>query len=251
MRAPADGYTLMYNDNGHWAINPALFKTLPYDTLRDLAPVGLFAQSTLFLVATASFPANNLQELVAAVKAKPDAYNYASSGVGSPHHLSMEDFKSALGLKVLHVPYKGSALSVPALVGGEVQMAIASLPAVQGFVKDGRLKLIAANSRARSAFENSPWLRMGLSSCWRAALAGSKPCSLNHFLRMSLRSVALATDSSCRSFFPSLGVGQRTSSRSLSTPARWFIANALEDSFASAGSPPYKLGITKYEASWW
>ena len=152
MRAPADGYTLMYNDNGHWAINPALFKTLPYDTLRDLAPIGLFAQSTLFLVATASFPANSLQELVAAVKAKPDAYSYASSGVGSPHHLTMEDFKSALGLKVLHVPFKGSALSVPALVSGDVQMAIASLPAVQGFVKDGKLKLIAANSKARSAF---------------------------------------------------------------------------------------------------
>lgn len=152
MRAPADGYTLMYNDNGHWAINPALFKTLPYDTLRDLTPVGLFAQSALFLVATASFPANNLQELVAAVKSKPDAYSYASSGVGSPHHLSMEDFKSALGLKILHVPFKGSALSVPALVSGEVQMAIASLPAVQGFVKDGKLKLIAVNSKTRSAF---------------------------------------------------------------------------------------------------
>ena len=152
MRAPADGYTLMYNDNGHWAINPALFKTLPYDTLRDLAPVGLFAQSSLFLVANASFPANNLQELVAAIKAKPDAYSYASSGVGSPHHLTMEDFKSALGLKVLHVPFRGSALSVPALVGGEVPLAIASLPSVQGFVKDGKLKLIAANSKRRSMF---------------------------------------------------------------------------------------------------
>lgn len=152
MRAPADGYTLVYNDNGHWAINPALHKKLPYDSLRDLAPVGLIAQSTLFLVATASFPANTLQELVAAVKARPDAYTYASSGIGSPHHLTMEDFKAGLGLKVLHVPYKGSALSIPALVGGEVSMAIASLPAVAGFAREGKVKILAANSRNRSVF---------------------------------------------------------------------------------------------------
>lgn len=152
MRAPADGYTLVYNDNGHWAINPALYKKLPYDSLRDLAPIGLIAQSTLFLVASASFPANTLQELVAAVKAKPDAFTYASSGIGSPHHLTMEDFKAGLGLKVLHIPYKGSALSIPALVGGEVSMAIASLPAVAGFAREGKVKILAANSRNRSVF---------------------------------------------------------------------------------------------------
>ena len=108
MRAPADGYTLMYNDNGHWAINPALFKTLPYDTLRDLAPVGLFAQSSLFLVANASFPANNLQELVAAIKAKPDAYSYASSGVGSIIHLLMEYFCQLTGTSIRHIPFSGA-----------------------------------------------------------------------------------------------------------------------------------------------
>ncbi len=152
MRAAPDGYTLVYNDFGHWAINPALYKKLPYDTLRDLAPIGLIAQSTLFLVATGSFPANTLQELVAAVRAKPDVYTYASSGIGSPHHLTMEDFKAALGLKVLHIPYKGSALSIPALVSGEVSMAIASMPAVAGFAREGKVKILAANSRNRSVF---------------------------------------------------------------------------------------------------
>ena len=152
MRAAPDGYTLVYNDFGHWAINPALYKKLPYDSLRDLAPVGLIAQSTLFLVATGSFPANTLQELVAAVKARPDVYTYASSGIGSPHHLTMEDFKAGLGLKVLHIPYKGSALSIPALVSGEVSMAIASMPAVAGFARDGKVKILAANSRNRSVF---------------------------------------------------------------------------------------------------
>ena len=153
MKAPADGYTLVYSDAGQWAINPALYSTkLPYDTLRDLVPVGLFGYSALFLVAPAAFPANTLPELIALVKAKPDFYTYASSGVGSPHHLAMEDFKAALGLKILHVPYKGSSQSVPAILGGQVSMGIAALTSVAGFVKDGKIKLIAVNSKQRSAF---------------------------------------------------------------------------------------------------
>lgn len=157
IRAPADGYTLVYSDAGQWAINPALYSKLPYDTLRDLAPVGLFSHTGLFLVAPASFPANNLQELVALVNAKPDFYNYASSGVGSPHHLTMEDFKAKLGLKILHIPYKGSSQSVPAIVSGEVSMGIAALASISGFVKDGRIKIIAVNTKKRSAFApNAP-----------------------------------------------------------------------------------------------
>lgn len=152
MKAPADGYTLVYQDPGHWAINPALYAKLPYDTLRDFAPVGLFATTALFLVTPASFPANNLQELVALVKSKPDEFTYASSGIGSPHHLTMEDFKAALGLKILHVPFKGTGQSVPAMVGGQVSMGIAALTSVSGFVKEGRIKLIAANTGTRSAF---------------------------------------------------------------------------------------------------
>ena len=153
IKAPADGYTLVYSDAGQWAINPALYTTkLPYDTLRDLAPVGLFGYSALFLVTPAAFPANTLQELIALVKAKPDFYTYASSGVGSPHHLAMEDFKAALGLKILHVPYKGSSQSVPAILGGQVSMGMAALTSIAGFVKEGKIKLIAVNSKARSPF---------------------------------------------------------------------------------------------------
>ena len=153
MKAPADGYTLVYSDAGQWAINPALYSTkLPYDTLRDLVPVGLFGYSALFLVAPAAFPANTLPELIALVKAKPDFYTYASSGVGSPHHLAMEDFKAALGLKILHVPFKGSSQSVPAILGGQVSMGIAALTSVAGFVKEGKIKLIAVDSKRRSAF---------------------------------------------------------------------------------------------------
>ncbi len=152
MRAPADGYTLVYSDDGQWAINPALYSKLPYDTLRDFAPISLFSTTALFLVVPASFPANNLQELVALVKAKPDVYTYASSGVGSPHHLTMEDLKARLGLNILHVPYRGTGQSVPALIAGQVSMGIAALASVSGFVKEGRLKLIAVNTAKRFAF---------------------------------------------------------------------------------------------------
>lgn len=152
MKAAPDGYTLTYQDSGHWAINPALYPKIPYDTLRDFTPVGLYASTTLFLVAPASFPANTAQEAIALIRANPDKFTYASSGIGSPHHLTMEDFKAQLGLKVLHVPFKGTGQSIPALVGGQVSMGIAGLTSVAGFVKDGRVKLLAANAKARSIF---------------------------------------------------------------------------------------------------
>ncbi len=154
MRAPADGYTLVYSDSGQYAINPALYGSkLPYDTLRDFTPIGLIADGGgLFLVVHASLPANNLQELVALVKAKPDFYTYASSGIGTGHHLTMEDFKARLGLKILHIPYKGTGQSVPALIAGQVSMGIAGLVSVAGFVKEGRLKLLGVNTAKSVVF---------------------------------------------------------------------------------------------------
>ena len=152
MKAAPDGYTLTYQDAGHWAINPAMYAKIPYDTLRDFTPIGMYSVTTLFLVAPASFPANTLQEAIALIRANPDKFSYASSGVGSPHHLTMEDFKAQLGLRVLHVPFKGTGQSVPAMVGGQVSMGIAGLVSVAGFVKDGHMKLLGANTRTRSVY---------------------------------------------------------------------------------------------------
>lgn len=98
LRSPADGYTLFLGDAGQWAINAALYKKLPYDPLTDLVPVATLTYAPLFLVVHQSVPAGSLKELVALIKSKPGAYSYASSGIGSPHHLAMETFKSALGL---------------------------------------------------------------------------------------------------------------------------------------------------------
>jgi tripartite-type tricarboxylate transporter receptor subunit TctC len=151
MRSPADGYTLLVADAGHWAINPALQRKLPYDAVKDLAPVGMITTSALYLIVHESVPANTLQELVTLVKANPSKYTYGSSGIGSVHHLSMEAFKAGLGLDILHVPYKGTAQSVPAVVGGQVSMTLSAGTSVAGFIKAGKVKMLAANTEKRSS----------------------------------------------------------------------------------------------------
>ena len=147
----ADGHTMLSADAGHWAINRMTKANLPYDFQRDLAPVSIASASALFLAVHASFPASNLRELVAAIKAKPGTYTYGSSGVGSLHPLTMEAFKHELGLDILHVPYRGTGQSVPALVGGQVHMAVAAHNSIAGFAKEGRIKIIAGNTRERMA----------------------------------------------------------------------------------------------------
>jgi tripartite-type tricarboxylate transporter receptor subunit TctC len=149
-KAPPDGYTLLIADVGQLAINPHIFAKLPYDALKDLAPVSLLGTSTLFLVLHPSVPANSFQELVALAKAKPGSLNYGSSGLGSIHHITTEAFKLAFGLDIVHVPYKGMGQAVPALLGGQVSMVFSALPAVEGHVKGGKVRLLALSTPQRS-----------------------------------------------------------------------------------------------------
>lgn len=150
LRAAPDGYTLNYADTGQWAIKAALFAQLPYDMLRDFAPIRMFGVSNLFVLVPASSPLNSMQDLVAQAKARPGALTYASSGVGSPHHMMMEDLKARLGLSILHVPYRGTAQSIPAVLSGDVAIGVASLPNVAGFVKEGKLKVLGTTGKERS-----------------------------------------------------------------------------------------------------
>jgi tripartite-type tricarboxylate transporter receptor subunit TctC len=149
--ATPDGYTLLIADVAQTAINPALFAKLPYDTLRDFAPVSLMGTSGQFLVAHASVPANTLPELIKLVKSKPGQIRYGSGGIGSVHHLSMEALKAPLGLDIVHVPYKGTGQAVPALLAGEVSLLFAALPSIAPHVKAGRLKLLGVNTLKRNA----------------------------------------------------------------------------------------------------
>jgi tripartite-type tricarboxylate transporter receptor subunit TctC len=149
--ASPDGYTVLIADVGQTAINPALYAKLPYDTLRDFAPVSLMGTSGQFLVAHATVPANTLKELIALAKAKPGQLRYGSGGIGSVHHLSMEALKTPLGLDIVHIPYKGAGQAVPALLAGEVSLLFAALPSIAPHVKAGRLKLLAVNTLKRNA----------------------------------------------------------------------------------------------------
>jgi tripartite-type tricarboxylate transporter receptor subunit TctC len=149
-KSAPDGYTLLVADVGQVAINPHIYAKLPYDPVKDLTAVSLLGTTTLFLVAHPSVPANTFQELVALVKAQPGKLNYGSSGTGSIHHLATEALKSALGLDIVHVPYKGTGQSVPALLGGQISLLYSALPSIESNVKAGKVKLLVASTLKRS-----------------------------------------------------------------------------------------------------
>lgn len=152
--SPSDGYTLLVTDGSMFTINPVLYTKLEYDPKRDFVPVSALAKAPLFLAAHPSVPANTLAEFIAYVKANPGKVNYGSSGIGSTHHLTTEAMAAALGLNMVHVPFKGMGQATPALVGGQVQFLFSALPAIGGFVKDNRIKLLAQNSSKR--FSQAP-----------------------------------------------------------------------------------------------
>ena len=149
-RAPADGYTLLVATTAH-AINMSLFKGLSYDVQKDFAPVSLLTRGPLVLVATPSFPADNVRELIALAKAKPNTLNFASSGNGQSTHLSGELFNMMAGVKLTHVPYKGSAPALTDVIGAQVPLMFDTMLSAMPFVRSGKLKALAVTSAARSS----------------------------------------------------------------------------------------------------
>ena len=149
--APADGYQFLVTDGSMFSINPLIYAKLTYDPKKDFVPVALVARASLFMALHPKVPVNDLKGFLDHVKAQPGKVNYGSSGIGSTHHLTVEAMKAALGLEMVHVPFKGTGQAVPALVGGQVEMLFSAYPSLQGFVKDGRVKLIATNAAQRSS----------------------------------------------------------------------------------------------------
>jgi tripartite-type tricarboxylate transporter receptor subunit TctC len=148
--AGADGYTFMVTDGSMLSVNPLLFKDLNYDPKKDFVPVALLARAPLFLASHPSLPVKDLKGFIDYVKANPGKLNYGSSGVGSTHHLSMEAMKAALKLDMAHVPYRGTGQSVPALLGGHVQVLFSAYPSLAGAVEGKTLNLLATNGAKRS-----------------------------------------------------------------------------------------------------
>ena len=149
-KAAPDGYTLLAASSGPISIMPNLQK-IPYDPLKDLAPVSLIAAAPFALIVHPSFPAANAKEFVALVRANPGKYTFASSGTGATAHMFAELFNSMAQLKAVHVPYKGSAPALTDLIGGQVGYAIETVASVGGHVKAGRLKVYGVTTARRSA----------------------------------------------------------------------------------------------------
>lgn len=149
--AAPDGYTFLVTDGSMFSINPKIYAKLGYDPAKDFIPVALIARAPLFLAATPTLPAGTFKDFIAYVKANPGKVNYGSSGIGSTHHLTMEAIKSEYKLDMVHIPFKGTGQSVPALVGGQVEVLWSAYPSLAGFVKDNKVKLLATNGSKRSA----------------------------------------------------------------------------------------------------
>ncbi|MFM9980789.1 MAG: tripartite tricarboxylate transporter substrate binding protein [Burkholderiales bacterium] len=149
-KSAPDGYTLLVQGTQH-AINLSLYKQLPYDTLRDFVPINYIASAPFLLVLHPSVPANTVAELIAYIKARPGGLNYGSSGVGGGAHLAGEIFKTAAGVPLTHIPYKGAAPAMADLLGGQVTMVFDPIPTSITQVRAGRLKALAITSAKRSA----------------------------------------------------------------------------------------------------
>ena len=155
-KAPPDGYTLGVISTGH-VVNPVLYANIPYDTLKDFSAVAPLASLPSALVVSPSLGFRSVRELVAAAKAKPGTFNYATAGIGSGAHISAEKFRMATGIDALHVPFKGSPESLTETMGGRTQFTWTPLSTAAGLIKEGRLQALAVSTPKRvAAFPDVP-----------------------------------------------------------------------------------------------
>jgi tripartite-type tricarboxylate transporter receptor subunit TctC len=180
-KAPADGYTLLMATVSTHAINPGLYRNIPYDPVRDFAPVGQVGVTPIVLAVNRAIPVHDVKSLIAFVRANPGRYSYGSSGLGSILHLCGEAFKSAVGgLDIVHVPYRGSAPMMADLVGGQIAVAFDALPTVLPQLQAGAIRAVGAGmaGRARSLPELPTLQEQGIAGfecyTWNAILAPAR-----------------------------------------------------------------------------
>jgi tripartite-type tricarboxylate transporter receptor subunit TctC len=179
-KSAPDGYTLTVGTMGPFSVNPTLFDKMPYDPIRDFAPITLTGIASHVLVANPQVPVRTVGELIALAKAKPGQLTFASSGTGNATHLTFELFKSTAGIDIVHVPYKGGGPAMADLVGGQVAFSFASMPSALPYVQAGRLRAIAVGGATRSPlFPDVPTVaESGLpgfvSEDWQGILAPAK-----------------------------------------------------------------------------
>ena len=154
-RAKPDGYTLLMTTNGQFAVNPFVYPSLPYDPDKDFIPVVLVTNNPMLLVANAKAEFNTLAEFIAAAKASPGKIGWASPGVGTWNHLAGEWLQSELGIKLLHVPYRGGGPAGVAIAGGDVPVGLIAISSAMPHIKSGRMKVLALSTKERSSVDPS------------------------------------------------------------------------------------------------
>jgi tripartite-type tricarboxylate transporter receptor subunit TctC len=199
-KAAPDGYTLLMAGAAN-AINMSLYPKLPYDTVRDFAPVSLSVKGANVLLVHPSLPVKNLKELLALARAQPGKLNYASSGIGSANHMAGELLKLVAKVNIAHVPYKGNAPALTDLIGGHVEILISGVPAVIGQIKNGRVRAIAIASLKRfPALPDTPTIdESGLkgfeATTWFGVMAPAKtPRDIVNRLNADLARIVAAAD---------------------------------------------------------
>ena len=184
-QAPPDGYTLSMGQLTPNAIAPALLPGIPYDALKDFTPIVLVGTSPNVLVVNNAVNARDLADVVSLAKARPGKLTYASSGAGSLQHIAAEAFKSAAGVDLVHVPFKGSSQAIIDLISGQVDMNFDSIPAVMQHVKSGRLRAIAVTAAKRASglpdvptIAESGWPDYDLTSWWGLFAPAGTPAAV-------------------------------------------------------------------------
>jgi len=194
-RATPDGYTLLLNGSSFWLL-PFLQSNVPYDPIKDFAPITLATNSPLILVVHPGVPAKSVKELIALAKARPGELNYSSSSPGTPQHIAAELFKSMAGVNVVRIPYKGAGPAMVALAAGEVQMTFSSAGAAVPHIKSGRVRALAVASPEPSALAPElptvasaglPGFEAG--SMWGFFAPAKTPVSLVHRLQNEIVAV--------------------------------------------------------------
>jgi tripartite-type tricarboxylate transporter receptor subunit TctC len=149
-KSPADGYTILMATVATHGINASLYRKIPYDPINDFMPITLVASTPSVLMLNPAVPANSVKDLIALAKAKPGQLNFGSPGNGSSHHLAGELFDSMAGVKMTHVPYKGTAAALIDVMAGQIQLTFDTLPSAMPYVKGNKLKAIAVTSAKRT-----------------------------------------------------------------------------------------------------
>lgn len=173
-RSAADGYTMLSADNGTLVFNPALYQSLSYDPVKDLAPVTLLGRFPMILVAGPGLKANDVKGFIEEAKASDKGLDYGSAGAGSPHHLAMELLKVETGANLVHVPYRGAAPSLADVAGGQVPVMMVDMAAGAGFIKGGKVRPLAVAHPTRLAqLPDVPtFAELGFKNVEAAALVG-------------------------------------------------------------------------------